>query len=52
MFENVVFTRIFAFKREEWTGGRRKFLNEHDHNLYSLLFLGCTNQQVRDGLDV
>jgi hypothetical protein len=35
MFENRVLRRIFGPKRDEVTGGWRKFCNEELHNLHS-----------------
>jgi hypothetical protein len=35
VFENGVLRRIFALKRDEVTGDRRKLHNEELHNLYS-----------------
>jgi hypothetical protein len=36
LFENRVLRRIFQPKRDEVTGGWRKFCNEELHNLYFL----------------
>jgi hypothetical protein len=36
VFENRVLRKLFAMKRDEITGGWRKFHNEELHNLYSL----------------